>query len=457
MLRPEKRAGSYATGPDLPRGSVKKGLRYGRAATFVFISIVLAGIVIAPASAGEKYMSGSPALSAAVSGTNEFPPGHDATISVRLQNEGLNEFKFVQSTIIDRDDLPNTAKLITVALGPGDSPIIIKSDPQMIGDLKGGTSTLVSFNVKIPRNATFGAYDLPLNIKYTYLWEADQYGSDSIQYFYREKNETLTLPVKIKPELQFSVLSSTTESMNAGMEGYLNLVVENTGSEPGEKAILKVARNDNSPVIPTDSSSYIGSFPIGATVPATFKLSVNKDAVNKTYPLDVYINYENGEGDTVDTDMTTIGIPVGDKAEFSVASGTVQAAPGQKKVITVKFTNTGGATVYSAQARISAVNPFTSSDDTAFLGTFEPGETKEASFDIAVDGAATEKEYGLDSEIRYRDALDNSVISDPIKIPIDIVRDRGIMSVLGNPIVLAVIALVLIGAGYLVYRKRKGN
>lgn len=448
---------SNAAGPDLPRGSANHSSRHSWSAIFLAVSIFLALIVVAPVSAGEKYMSGSPALSAAVSGTNEFPPGHDAVVTVRLQNEGLNEFKFVQSTIIDRDDLPNTAKLITISLGPGESPIIIKSDPQMIGDLKGGTSTLVNFNVKIPRNASFGTYNLPLNIKYTYLREADQYGTDSIQYLYREKNETLVLPVKIKPELQFSVISSATESMNAGMEGYLHLVVANTGQEPGEKAILKVARNDNSPVIPTDSSSYIGSFPVGAAVPATFKLSVNKDAVNKTYPLDVYINYENGEGDTVNTDITTIGIPVGDKAQFSVGSDSVQAAPGQKKIITVMYTNTGGATVYSAQARISAVNPFSSSDDTAFLGTFAPGETKEASFEIAVDGAATEKEYGLDSEIRYRDALDNSVISDPIKVPVSVVKDGSLGSVLGNPIVLAVIALVIIGAGYLIYRKKKGH
>ena len=52
---------------------------------------------------------------------------------------------------------------------------MIKSDPQMIGDLKGGASIPVNFNVKIPRNATVGTYHLPLNIRYTYLYEADQY------------------------------------------------------------------------------------------------------------------------------------------------------------------------------------------------------------------------------------------------------------------------------------------
>jgi hypothetical protein len=413
--------------------------------------LVLAG----PVYAGEKYMAGSPELSAAVSGTNEFSPGEDAVISVRLQNAGLNEYKFVQSGIISRDDLPNTAKLVTLTLGSGDSPLIIKTDPQMIGDVGGGSSTLVSFDVKIPRNATDGIYNLPLTIQYTYLWEADQYGQDTIQYFYREKSETLLLPVKIKPELQFSILSSDAEYINAGTEGYLTLVVQNFGQEDGRSAILKIARNDNSPIIPTDSSTYIGEFPKGANVTGKFKISVNADAESQTYPLDVYVNYENKEGDVVDTERTTIGIPVGKKVDFSIDSDPIQVSPGQKKVITVLYKNTGGATVYTAQARISAVDPFTSSDDTAFLGTFAPGETKEASFEVSVDSEATVKEYGLDSEVRFRDALDNSIISDTIKVRVDVVKDTGIAALLGNPIVLVVIGALIAGAGYMLYRKHQ--
>ena len=421
----------------------------------ILISIVIACSMIAPASAGEKYMAGAPELTASIAGTNEFRPGSDAVISIRLQNNGLNTFKFVQSGIIDREDLPNTAKLVTLALGPGDTPLIIKTDPQMIGDLKGGTSIPVNFIVKIPRNATAGTYDLPLNIQYTYLWEADQYGTDSIQYRYLEKNETLTIPVKIKPELRFSIISSGTEHLNAGTEGYLNLVIQNTGHEDGEKAILKIARNDNSPVIPTDSSTYIGDFPHGAEMTTQFKLSVNRDAENKTYPLDVYINYENAEGDVIDTDRTTIGIPVGEKVAFSILSSPIEVSPGQKKVITVQYRNTGGAPVYSAQARISAVDPFTSSDDTAYLGTLVPGEMKEAAFEIAVDGAATPKEYGLDSEVRFRDALDNSVVSDPVKLRITVVKDSGIAAVLGNPLALGIIAVGILGGGYWLWRRRQ--
>jgi hypothetical protein len=399
-------------------------------------------------------MTGSPELTAAISGTNEFSPGDDAVIAVQLQNEGLNELKFVGSGIITRDDQPNTAKLITITLAPGESPLIIKSDPQMIGDLKGGSSTIVKFTVKIPKNATVGTYELPLNLKYTYLWMAEQMGTDSIQYMYRDVNQTLSLPVKIKPVLQFSLVSVDTEHLNAGTEGYLTLVINNTGQEDGKKAIVKIARNDNSMVIPTDSSSYIGDFPVGAKVTSTFKVSVSNEAENKSYPLDVYVNYENYEGDIVDSERTTIGIPVGGKTEFLVVSDPIGIPAGQKKTITVRYQNTGDAPVYSAQARISAVDPFTSDDDTAFLGTFAPGEVKEATFDISVDSTATQKEYGLDSEVRYRDALDNSIISDPIKVRIEVVERSNTLLYL----LIGIIALGIIAGGYYYYqRHQKGN
>ena len=43
-------------------------------------------------------------------------------------------------------------------------------------------------------------------------------------------------------------------------------------------------------------------------------------------------------------------------------------SPGSKQVISVEYMNTGETTIYSAQGRISAVDPFTSNDDITYLG-----------------------------------------------------------------------------------------
>ena len=427
--------------------------RHYKMAWYFSLAIVACAVmIISPAqAAGTKYMAGSPELSAYISGSNEVSPGDTVQLKIIIENKGVNEFKFIQSGIIERDDLPNTAKFLTVSLGSGDAPLTIKSDPQMLGDLKGSSIASSVFTTKIQPDAVSGTFNLPLILKYSYLAEAEQYGTDTIQYYYKEKNETLSLPITIKPELKISVVSATSEHLNAGSEGYTTLEVKNVGHENGKNAILKIVRNDMSPIVPVTGSMYIGDFAVGQVVSSRFKVSVSGDAEDQTYPLDVLVNYENSEGDQVTSDVETIGLPVGKKIDFSITSASTKVAPGQKKVITVQYTNTGGATAYNAQARISAVDPFTSNDDTAFLGTLAPNDTIEASFEIAVDKSATVKEYALDSEVRYRDALDNSLISDPMKVRITVEKES---SLLGNPLVLAGIALVVILVGYFVYRQR---
>jgi hypothetical protein len=423
----------------------------------ILIGIAALLIVASPASAGEQYMAGSPELSAYLGGTNEFSPGQEVQIAVVVENSGLNQFKFVKTGIVDRDDLPNTAKFLTVTLDAGQTPFIIKTDPQMLGDLKASSTATGKFTVRIPSDTPAGIYNLPVKLSYTYLQTAEQYGVDTVQNFYKTKEEVFDFPLRIKPDVRIRVLSSQFNDLNAGTEGSITLNVKNVGHEDGKKAILAIARNDGSPVVPTEGSAYIGDFPSGGTATAVFRASVSDSAEAQTYPLDVSVKYENSDGDSISSDIETIGVPVGEKTEFIIVSEPVTLTPGQKKTITVQYKNTGGATAHQAQARVSMVDPFTSNDDTAYLGDVSPGETKEASFLVSVDKAATLKNYGIDSEIRYNDAFDNQIISDPIKLSLNVKEDTGfIAGLLNNPLLLAVLAIVITVAGYTLYRKR-GN
>jgi hypothetical protein len=423
----------------------------------IYILCILCICLTAPVIAGTKYMAGNPELSAYISGTNEFSPGKDVQLTIVIENSGLNEFKFIQSGIVDRDDQPNTAKFLTVTLNAGDAPIVIKSDPQMLGDLKGASSANAVFSTKIRSDAPSGTYQIPLSLNYTYLNQAEQYGVDTIQYYYKTKNEVLLIPIKIKPDVSVDVISAVPEHLNVGTEGYIDMKIKNTGFEDGSKAVVKILRNGNSPVIPTDSSVYIGDFPSGSIIDCRYKVSVSDDAERQTYPVDVVVVYQNNEGDFITSRSDTVGIPVGGKVEFEVISPPGKMNPGNKKVITVEYKNTGDTAIYSAQARISAVDPFTSNDDTAYIGDLKPGESKVVSFVISVDRTATLKEYGIDSEIRYRDSLENTYISDTMKVKINVIAPTGLTTVLSNPVYLAIIVAGIIGAVYLIFHYRRKN
>ncbi|NYT06227.1 MAG: S-layer protein [Methanomicrobiales archaeon] len=421
----------------------------------VFAIVLIGSLLAVPAIAGDKYLYGAPDLTATISGTNEFSPGDEVALSVKIENRGLNEVKISQSSLIARDDLPNTAKLASVSLASGSAPVVVKTDMQMVGDIAGGSSTVVAFTVRFDKGAAPGTYTLPLTVRYTYLTNAEQYGTDTITYRYGTETVEIPLQVRVTRQVSLAVTDIATQYMNVGTEGYLTLTIANTGFEDATNAVVRIARNGNAPLVPTDSSVYIGDFPPGSVTRPVFKVAVSSEAEEEVYPLNVYVEYTDEDGDTTTSDSVTIGVPVGGKIDFEVISAPSQVNPGGKAVIEIVYRNSGAAPVYNAQARVSAVDPFSSSDDTAFLGDIAPGETVKARFEVTVDAAATTKMYGLDSEIRYRDALDNSQISDTMKVEIEVVPKSGAMTALSNPLVISVIVVGILGAGYYLVSKRK--
>jgi len=423
----------------------------------IIVFLVLGLCCTLPVMGVTTYLGGSPRMSAAIAGTNEFTPGQDTTISVTLQNSGVNNLEFVKIGTIERDDIPTTAKLVTVGLSAGDAPVVVKNDPQALGDIKSRGVVSISFHTKILSDATEGEYPLPLTISYTYLASSDQGSSDVLQYNYKQVSETIPITIKIKPQVRIEVLESVPENLYVGAEGYLNLKIKNGGIEDGKKAVVKLIRNDASPIIPTDNSVFIGDFPRNGTVTSRYKVAISSDAEKQTYPVDVVVIYENRDGDVVTSATETIGIPVGGKISFSITSGTVQVMQGSQSVIQVDYQNSGTTIAYHSQARLSAVEPFKSSDDTAYLGDLKPGEKATARYQVSVDDAAVAREYTLDTEVRYRDALDNSQVSGTFNVPVQVQAkpvSGGLMQVLAA---IGVIVLIGIGAGYylLVMRKKK--
>jgi hypothetical protein len=436
----------------------KAHMNFSHSLFFLFISLaILVAIISTPVLAGTKYMSGSPNLSVSIAGNNEFTPGNTVSLKLQIQNNGLNQIKFVQSGIVETDDSPNTAKMVKVSLLSDDSPILIKSDPQMIGDIKGSQSVPASFEVRIPDEAKAGKYTLPVVLDYTYLGNAEQEGTDTITYRYINKKMEVDLPFVVKSAINLDVVGVSADNISAGGTGFITVTLKNSGTDSGDKAIAKLSQSDKSPIIPVDGNVFLGNFSPGETVDAKFKVSVSKDAEPQEYPVSLLVNYQNADGETVDTSSEEIGIPIGSKVDFTVTSPIPEANPGQKAVISVTYRNDGSVPVYSAEARLSAVDPFTSNDDLAYLGNLKPGESATANFEISVDKGATIKSYGLDSEVKYRDALDESQVSDTIKIQISVTPTEGLASLLANPIVIAVIVILIVGIGYYIYNNRKAK
>ena len=436
--------------------------------TTIALLILAAVLCIIPVWGQEKYLGGSPQITAYIAGTNEFSPGQDATFTVDIQNSGTSQVLFTNQGTLPQADLPTTAKLVTVGLSGDGTPINITTNAQNLGDLLSPGITRASFSAKITSDATLGQYTLPLFIQYTYLSNslANQPTSDQVLAVYIPVNMTIPLTVMIKPFVQIDVLKAEGSGLAVGTEGYINLTIKNTGYEDGTQATVKILQHGDSAIIPTDDSVYVGDFPRDGTVTCQYKVSVSADAQQQTYPIDVEVTYTNSDGTTVTSVIDTVGVPVASKLSFIVTSPPAVVTQGSNTIISVEYQNTGAITANNAEAEILTYGPLSSSDTLAYLGDIPPGGTATAHYAISVAGGATPGTYPLDTEVRYRDELDNSQVSDTFSAPVTVDTPQAsnglnLFETSGSggvsPIGLTTIFLIVIGVGYylLVMRRKK--
>jgi len=433
---------------------IRKGCSVSFGTVMVMLTLLTGSILIAaPVSAVTQHLGSGPSFTAMVSGTNEYVPGEDATISIIVKNTGLNSMKQVALGTIQPEDQQNTAKTVTIGLASSGDAVIVKTDPQMVGDIQGGNSVTVAFRVKISSNATAGSYQLPLTLQYRYPRVILQEAADVFEFTYNEAEDTLPVTLRIQPRVKAEVIEAVPGQLVSGSEGYLDLTIKNAGPENGTMAAVKLIRNGQSPIIPIDSTLYIGDFPSGGVVTCHYRISVSQDATNQTYPVDLAVSYTNREGTVMTSSKTTVGVPVNAKPAFAILSPVPEVPNGAGKTIEVRYRNDGNMTVYGAQARIIQHSPITLSDNTAYLGDIAPGASATARYELQADGAAEQKTYSFDSTIRYRDASGTSLESDTIPVQIAVIPAGSPPG--GFPVLAGgIIAAIVICIGLLVYRQK---
>lgn len=210
--------------------------------------------------------------------------------------------------------------------------------------------------------------------------------------------------------------------------------------------------------------------------PLKFTVKIAKHAPSGEFPLDLNVSYDYQDNVRVDaSSLSTEGgaptlvnyrasyiyqkanqtiplsINVKKQADFEITRASGELNAGEKKgAIDVTYKNIGDELVRDAVARLSIFKPFSSTDDQAYIGDLGPGEEANVTFRIDVDSDATPKEYGINSEIKYIDVNGDTVISESMKIPVNVGPAAGSL------LLPAIVVFVLIAAagGYM-YKKRQ--
>jgi hypothetical protein len=210
--------------------------------------------------------------------------------------------------------------------------------------------------------------------------------------------------------------------------------------------------------------------------PLKFTIKIGEHAPSGQYPLNLNLSYDyqdnvrvyasalvtSGSSPTLanfresyiyqNANQTVpINIVVKKQADFEILNSSSKMAAGDKKSsVLVAYKNIGDDPIKDAVARLSIFKPFSSTDDQAFIGTLQPGESKNVVFRLDVDSDATPKDYGINSEIKYTDVNGDTVISESMKIPVTV---KAASASLLLPA--AVVIIIIVAIGGFMYRKKQ--
>jgi hypothetical protein len=147
----------------------------------------------------------------------------------------------------------------------------------------------------------------------------------------------------------------------------------------------------------------------------------------------------------------TIPVMVKKESDFNISDAAAELSAGEKDgIIEVTYRNIGEEAADDAIARLSVFKPFSSTDDQAYIGSLAAGEERTVKFKIDVDSDATAKPYSINSEIKYTDIRGETVISESMKIPVNVLpaeRSYALPAV--------VVLILLLAGGVSLYQRRR--
>ena len=264
-----------------------------------------------------------------------------------------------------------------------------------VGDLAPGETATATFRVGV---GDVGAGDHAVGFSLDYDGENGVVSETPVR--------TGTVTVGEGP--QFAV-SAAAESLYVDSTGAVALTVENTGDATARD--VRVHLRESPPLAPVSGSASLGDLAPGESASARLRVEVSGRALEERYPLSLVVERDDAFGDPVTTEPLSAGVAVG--PERTVETGDAGSVPaGSTTTVAFEVTNTGAAPMRDAVVRLNADSPFETDDDTAYVGTLEPGESATVRFTVSVDGAATPKSYALDTTVAFDNSFGSRVVTD---------------------------------------------
>jgi hypothetical protein len=218
----------------------------------------------------------------------------------------------------------------------------------------------------------------------------------------------------------------------------------------GIKANL-ISGSDYIHIEPTTTPQTLDELKTEATQPIKFTIRIDDNTPAGEYELKLPVTYQYQNNVRTETsnavdigitsdsvaftsDYTTqnmtlplhISIKKEPKFEVSKISGSLKQ--GSTSLINVTYMNNGETAAQDAQAKIVVMKPLSTTKSSVRLGNIGPGESQTASFEISGDSGAIDKNYSIDSEVKYIDTDGKTKFSKNMKVSMPLEKSESKVS-----------------------------
>ncbi|WP_256290699.1 COG1361 S-layer family protein [Halobellus inordinatus] len=338
------------------------------------------------------------------------------------------------------DDAAYDSELTLSSSAPDVSVGSNKSSTQFVDVWERNENRTFEFDIGLRDSASAGSYALSSQIDFE--------KSDGTT----GSTPSLTVPLRAHSEMTFEI-SNLNSSLRVSEEGAVTGTITNTGPMPADNAVVTL--QDPGPTItPVEDSVAVGSLDPGESAAFSFEVEVASSASAVPQQFDFGVSYRDQDDTARQAEAVPKRVMISEQSpEFDVepVNGTFGAGSGGEFEVTV--TNTRDYAVSDVSAKIYMNSPLSSSDDEAFIGRLEPGESETMVFQLSADGDATAKTYPVKMDFQYDDEDGDTIISDTYQVPVEVMSSSGG----GPPIVpIAGVVIVLVVAGGGLYYRRRG-
>lgn len=277
---------------------------------------------------------GEPTFSASVIGYPEFENGETSRIFIRLTNKGeilgfenekmpttSNESMDAQKELHLEDDITTAINIRATLENHNEAPVKITSGLVQGGFLRSGESSKpLGFDIEIFNNAPSGTYELTISLTYQYQKEVqvEGYPNEGLDLWYVTKNQTLPIPIIVKPNVDF-VIENVRSELVPEKEGMVYITYTNKGTETAEDAVASISVTD--PFTTIDDREFLGTLNPGDSYEAQYRIEVDKTAMLKTYWVETEVEYKDIYGGASKTGVLKAPVNVSEKLSLGEKVG----------------------------------------------------------------------------------------------------------------------------------------